>query len=45
MAMLTGMAECCESCSVPLEIGQIGRCDDCQQLQKDDTVEDEEVQP
>ncbi|WP_301178969.1 hypothetical protein [Comamonas thiooxydans] len=30
MATLDQMAEVCTNCNAPLDIGQIGLCDDCQ---------------
>lgn len=36
MATLNGMKEHCTECGVELELGQIGLCDDCQELVEDE---------
>lgn len=36
MATLAQMVEHCSECGVELEIGQIGKCDDCQKIEMGD---------
>lgn len=36
MTTLAGMAEHCDTCGAELEIGQIGKCDNCLQLEVGD---------